>query len=204
MKVFADGVMYGLPKTFASKPGQSVSSVGQPGKVPYQDFLHYTLSAPGVATLITGIGLIDKGNEPARDQLLANLQACQITESMQSSKRRQVEEATASLHGTDTNFFQRTSVGMQPPQTVKVEREAAGGVAVKWSTAFAAGDPLVRYEIYKRGEKLGEVPFTPQVSEDLFSFRDPTSSGSPGGLWYHVRAVDAAGRHVDSISAKAV
>ena len=33
MKLFADGVMYGLEKKFAGWPGQQVLSVGQPGKV---------------------------------------------------------------------------------------------------------------------------------------------------------------------------
>ncbi len=60
MKIFADGVMYGRSKGYAGKPGESVLTVGQPGKVPYQDFLRYSLSAPGVCTVITGIGLTDR------------------------------------------------------------------------------------------------------------------------------------------------
>ena len=34
MKVFADGVMYGLEPKYAHKPGQSVSTVGQPDNCP--------------------------------------------------------------------------------------------------------------------------------------------------------------------------
>src|SRR5262249_13254651 len=113
MKIFADGVMYGLEKKFAGQPGQSVLSVGQPGKVSYEDFIQYTLSIPGVSTIITGIGLIDKSNDPARDQIVANLSACQMRDPMTASRRRQIESRVADLHGTDTNFFQRPSVGMQ-------------------------------------------------------------------------------------------
>ncbi len=32
---------------------------------------------------------------------------------------------------------------------------------------------------------------------------DEEPKGASGGLWYHVRAVDAAGRQVDSISQRA-
>lgn len=204
MKIFADGVMYGLEKKYAGSPGQSVLSVGQPGKVPYQDFLQYTLSIRGVSTLITGIGLIDKSNDPGRDQLLANLAACQMRDPLPSSRRRQIEDRVASLDGTDTNFFQRVSSGLLPPQSVKLERSGESGpVKVLWTTAFAAGDPLVRYEIYRREEKIATVPFAPQVNETPFSVVDAAApQGHSGGLYYRVRAVDAAGRFVDSISVK--
>src|SRR5262249_45707155 len=110
----------------------------------------------------------------------------------------------ASLHGTDTNFFQRPSVGMQPAQAVSVERASATGpVKVLWSTAYAAGDPLVRYEIYRREDKIGTVPFQPQTSETPFSFMDQSAPAShSGGIYYKVRAVDAASNFVDSISVK--
>lgn len=204
MKIFADGAMYGLRKAFASQPGQSVLSVGQPGKVPYQDLLHYSLSIPGISTVIAGIGLIDRNNDPSRDQLVADLAACQTAERLPASRLHQIEESVTELHGTDTNFFQRPSIGMVAPQTVKVEREPDGkAVKLQWSTAFAAGAPLVRYEIFRREEKLTTVPFQPQTSEQLFSYVDGSApSGHPGGLYYHLRAVDSRGRFVDSISVK--
>jgi aryl-alcohol dehydrogenase-like predicted oxidoreductase len=199
MKIFADGVMYGLEKKYASKPGQSVLSVGQPGKVAYQDFLQYSLSCPGVSTVIAGIGLIDRSNDPSRDQLVADLAACQVRDPLTPARRRQIEERTADLHGTDTNFFQRPAVGLQPPHQVRVE----GGGRVLWNTAYAGSEPIVRYEVYRRDEKLGEVPWAPQTTMSPFVFIDekPLPSHS-GGVWYKVRAVDAAGRHADSVSAK--
>lgn len=204
MKIFADGVMYGREKQFAGSPGQSVLSVGQPGKVAYEDFLHYTLSIPGVSTVIAGIGLIDKANDPSRDQIVADLSACQVRETIQASRRSAIEERVAHLHGTDTNFFQRPSSGLLPPQTVRVERaDPQGSVKVLWSTAFAGGDPIIRYEIYRREQRLTSVPFQPQINEQLFSFTDASApEGHSGGLYYRVRAVDQSGKYADSISVK--
>jgi hypothetical protein len=178
--------------------------VGQKGKVSHQDFLRYTLSAEGVSTLITGIGLIDKSNDPSRDQLIANLDACQIREKLSADARRKIEERVAALHGADNNFFQRPACGMLPAQKVTVQRAAAEApVKVSWHTAFAAGDRLVRYEIYRRDERIASIPWRPQISEAPFVYEDTAApAGHSGGVWYKVRAVDNAGAHADSISVK--
>jgi aryl-alcohol dehydrogenase-like predicted oxidoreductase len=204
MKIFADGVMYGLERKYASKPGQSVSTVGQNGKVSYRDFLQYTLSVPGMSTLIAGIGLIDSSNDPNRDQLVADLQACQMREPLSAAQRAEIEVRTADLHGTDTNFFQRTTSGLLAPQTVKAVRSGgATEVKVLWSTAYAAGEPLARYEIFRREEKIGTVPFAPQLTEEPFSFSDPAAPANhSGGVYYKIRAIDATGKFVDSISVR--
>ena len=205
MKIFADGVMYGLEKKFAGQPGQSVLGIGQPGKVSCQDFLQYGLSCPGVSTLIAGIGLIDRNGDPERDQLAADLVACQLPEPLSASRRRDIEERVARLHGTDTNFFQRPSSGLLAPQAVKAERMPTGPVKVLWTTAFAGGDPLARYEVFRREERIATVSFRPQTTEEPFSVLDEVSPAShSGGVYYRVRAVDAAGRFTDSISVKAV
>lgn len=203
MKIFADGVMYGLEKKFAGRPGQSVLSVGQPGKVAYEDFLQYSLSVPGVSTVIAGIGLIDK-NDPTRDQLAADLSACQLRDPMPLSRRKSIEERVANLHGTDTNFFQRPSSGLLGPQSVHVERaQESGPIKVLWTTAFAGADPIARYEIYRREQKVASIPYQPQISEAPFSFTDESAPLSQsGGLYYRVRAVDASGKFGDSISVK--
>jgi aryl-alcohol dehydrogenase-like predicted oxidoreductase len=203
MKVFADGVMYGLEKKYASQPGQSVLSVGQKDKVSYQDLLHYTMSAQGVSTVIAGIGLIDRTNDPSRDQLVANLAACQSRESLTQLQRKQIEERVAQLHGTDTNFFQRPACGMLPPQSVKLARGGQGPVTVSWSTAYAAAEPLVRYEVYRREQKIATIPWQPQLSEEPFAIVDKDApQGHSGGLWYKVRAVDSTGSFADSVSVK--
>ncbi|MCC6366372.1 MAG: aldo/keto reductase [Bryobacterales bacterium] len=206
MKIFADGVMYGLEKKYASQPGQSVLSVGQKGKAPYQDFLEYSLSAPGVSTVIAGIGLIDKTNDPTRDQLTANLAACQLREPLTSGRRRQIEEQVAVLHGTDTNFFQRPACGLLSPQSVKVARDSPRGpVKVLWTTAYAAGEPMARYEIYRRDQKIAAIPYKPQLTEEPFAYTDAEApAADSGGIWYKVRAVDSSGAFADSLSVKPV
>jgi hypothetical protein len=76
-------------------------------------------------------------------------------------------------------------------------------VKVQWSTAYAAGEPLSRYEIYRRDEKIGTVPFAPQLTEELFSFSDPAAPAShAGGVYYKIRAIDAAGKFDDSMSVR--
>jgi len=206
MKVFADGAMYGLEKKYASQPGQSVPTVGQQGKVSFEEFLYYTLSAPGMSTLIAGIGLIDKNSDPARDQLVADLAACQVAEPLSSTKRREMEDTVARLHGTDTNFFQRPSSGLGVPRDVRVERaDEEGPVKVLWNCAYAAGDPIVRYEVHRRAEKIASIPFRPQVTEEPFSFLDENAPRRHyGGLYYKVRAVDSTGDQADSTSVKPV
>ncbi len=204
MKVFADGVMYGLERKYASQPGQSVLSVGQPGKVSSEEFLHYTLNADGMTTAITGIGLIDDNNDPDKDQIVANLAACQTAKPLSPLEKKEIEERTAALHGTQTNFFQRPSVGMQPPQQTGVRRLDDKSVEVTWHNAYAAGDPLERYEVWRRDERVAVIPYKPQITKEPFRWVDAKAPGGHmGGLWYSVRAVDVAGHSEASLSQRA-
>ena len=203
MKVFADGVMYGLERKYAGSPGQSVPRVGHKGRVHFEDFLGYTLSTPGMSTLIAGIGLTDKNNDPDKDQLVADLAACQAREPLVGTERQHIEDRVSALHGTETNFFQRTSSGFVAPRNVRLETSDENSVKVLWDTAFAGPDPIGRYEIYRREKKIATVPFAPQTSDTSFSFLDEHApSGHEGGVWYRVRAVDAASNTADSISAR--
>ncbi len=203
MKVFADGVMYGLQQAYAHRPGQSVPTVGQPDKLPSEDFVRYSLNPAGMSTIITGIGLIDKDNDPQRDQLVANLAAAQVAKPLSRQEKKDIEQTVAELHGTRTNFFQRPSAGFQPPQDVAIERRSASKVRLQWHSAYAAGDPIVRYEVYRRHERIATVPFRPQTTRTPFSFDDKKApEGHSGGVYYKVRAVDTAGRHADSLTIK--
>lgn len=195
MKIFADGVMYGLEKKFASRPGQSILTVGQSGKVSHEDLLRYTLSIDGVSSIITGIGLIDKSDDPKKDQLVANLLASQ--ESKLSEKdRKRIEDEVSAKHGTDTNFFQHESRGLEAPQEVKIDRSSTGQLLVKWSTGFAAGEPIERYLVFRNGKRVHSMPFRPQLTNDPFDFidRDPAR----GKAEYFVQVVDRAGRTANS------
>lgn len=199
MKIFADGVMYGLEKKYASKPGQSVLTVGQPDKVKYDDFLRYVLSIDGVSTLITGIGLIDKSNDPSRDQLIANLNACQQV-NFTASDRKKIEDETAAKHTTDTNFFQLATRGLQAPETVEVVRRNSGDLQVKWSTGYAGSSPIKHYQVLRNGKPALTMPFHPQTSNEPLDFMD--NSAPAGEIEYMVRVVDTEGRTADSKPAR--
>ncbi|MBZ5596668.1 MAG: aldo/keto reductase [Acidobacteriia bacterium] len=198
MKLLADGVLYGKKPQYA---GEWIKTVGQPGKVSYEDFLHYTLSARGVSAVVVGIGETDPNNDPERDQFVADLAACQTAGPLSPRERRDIEDRVAALHGTQTNFFQRPGSGLQPPQNVKVSRTGNGPVEVSWDTAYAGAEPIVSYEIFRREEMIARVPYAPQTSEEPFRFTDKGMTGSyPGGLWYRVGAVDARGGKADSMT----
>ena len=204
MKVFADGVMYGLEPKYAHKPGQSVPTVGQPDKLPYEDFIRYSLNPEGMSTIITGIGLIDENDDPLHDQLVANLAAAQTASRLTRQEKKDIERTVAELHGTRTNFFQQTSGGFQPAQDFAVERKSDSRVRVSWGSAYAAGERIDRYEIYRRHERIGAVAFRPQTTRDPFVFEDKDAPrGASGGLYYKVRAVDEAGARVDTLPLKA-
>ncbi len=204
MKLFADGVMYGLERRYASQPHQRVLSVGQPGKLAYEDFIQYALSTPGVSTAIMGIGMIDKSNDPARDQLVADIAAAQL-DGMGPQKRRQVEARVAEEHGTDTNFFQRPSSGLLAPEKFQVEELDARTTRISWSTAYAGQHPIDRYEIYRRETRVASIPYRAQLSEAPFTHEDrlPEPGQWPGGKYYKVRVVDAAGNVADTPTLKA-
>ena len=88
--------------------------------------------------------------------------------------------------------------GFSPPRTSR-----PSGLPLVHS-AFAAGDPITRYEVYRRHERIGVIPFRPQTSRKPFSFEDSSApDGHMGGLYYKVRTVDEAGRHVDTATIKA-
>ena len=52
-----------------------------------------------------------------------------------------------------------------------------------------------------RNERIAVIPYKPQITKEPFRWVDAEAPrGSSGGLWYSVRAVDAAGRSVASLS----
>jgi aryl-alcohol dehydrogenase-like predicted oxidoreductase len=196
MKVFSDGVFWGKGEHWG---GEWIKTIGQPDKVPYQDFIAYSLSAPGVHTAVIGIGEVDKNNDPKRDQFVADLAACQTARDLTRRERKDIIEQVAGLHGIRTNFYQRPGSGLQPPQNVRLNRAGDGPVEVCWDTAYAGASPLATYEVYRRHDLVARVPYAPQTSEEPFRFVDNGAKGRfPGGLWYRVRVVDAEGVAADS------
>jgi aryl-alcohol dehydrogenase-like predicted oxidoreductase len=196
MKVFSDGVFFGKGEHWG---GEWVKTIGQPDKVPYQDFISYSLAVPGVHTAVIGIGEVDKNNDPQRDQFVANLAACQTARDLTRRERKDINDQVAGLHGIYTNFYQRPGSGLQPPQNVRLNRAGDGPVEVCWDTAYAGANSLATYEIYRRHDLVARLPYAPQTSEEPFRFVDKGAKGRyPGGLWYRVRVVDTDGATADS------
>ena len=153
----------------------------------------------GLNTAVIGIGEVGKNNDPQRDQFVANLAGCQTARDLTPRERRDIISRVAGLHGIHTNFYQRPGSGLQPPQNVRLNRSENGPVEVLWDTAYAAASPLATYEIFRRHDLVARVPCEPQISEEPFRFVDNgVKGGSPGGLWYRVRVVDAEGAKADS------
>jgi aryl-alcohol dehydrogenase-like predicted oxidoreductase len=196
MKVFSDGVFWGKGEHWG---GEWVKTIGLPDKVPYQDFISYALSAPGLHAAVIGIGEVDKNNDPQRDQYVANLAACQTARNLTARERKEIIAEVAGLHGTRTNFYQRPGSGLQAPQNVRVRRPENGPVEVLWDTAYAGANRLATYEVFRRDTVVARIPCAPQVSEEPFRFGDTGATGRfQGGLYYRVRVVDSEGVTADS------
>jgi aryl-alcohol dehydrogenase-like predicted oxidoreductase len=170
MKAFADGVFYGKAPRFSNSPSDVVRSVGKSGAVDYADLVRYAVSVPGVTTLITGIGQIDRDN-PLADQLVANLAAATQDEATELD-RLAIEGQVAQQHGVNTNYFQERRGPVQPAD-IRIEYDD-GQVTVSWDSALAGAKPITAYHIYAGSELTAAVPFTAQAT------RAPLSVALPG------------------------
>jgi aryl-alcohol dehydrogenase-like predicted oxidoreductase len=190
MKVFADGAMYTKPATWSSKPEHVVRSVGA-AALPSRPLVEYSLSIPGIHTAIIGTGQIDA--DPKACQMTENLAAAQIAAgALSATDRRAIEETANSVKDGKTNYFQLAKQDLTAPREAAIERETRAGkrvVRLKWQTAYAGDEPIVRYEIWRDGAKIGETPHRAQTTKAPFVFEDAAASGS-----YQIAAVDAAGR----------
>jgi aryl-alcohol dehydrogenase-like predicted oxidoreductase len=172
MKVLADGVFYGRPGSFSRSPADIIMSVGRPGAVSSTDLLRYPLSIPGVSCAVVGIGQIDREN-PNADQVVANLAASQGDMASPAELRR-IEDDVATVHGTETNFFQDKAVGLVQPTGITVQRDS-DRVVIYWNTALAGAQPIRSYHIYGGDRLAAVVPFIPQTTLAPLSVALPAS-----------------------------
>src|SRR5450759_1858892 len=75
MKTFADGSMYGKQPMFSNNPSHVIRTIGN-ASLPSHPLIQYSLTTPGIGTLIVGTGHID--DDPKKCQLGQNLIAAQI------------------------------------------------------------------------------------------------------------------------------
>jgi aryl-alcohol dehydrogenase-like predicted oxidoreductase len=193
MKVFADGAMYTKEATWTRGPDMVVRKVGS-SALPSRRLVEYALSIPGIHTAIIGTGHMDA--DPAACQLQQNLIASQIRpDALSVSDRREIEKLAGTVKGGKTNYFQEPAQALGAPRNPAASQEMHGQkrmAQLRWQTAYAGDEPIVRYEIWRDNKKTGEVAYKPQVRQTPFSFEEALSDKT--AHHYQIVTVDASGR----------
>jgi aryl-alcohol dehydrogenase-like predicted oxidoreductase len=196
MKTFADGSMYGKPPMFSTNPSHVIRTVGNLS-LPSHPLIRYSLTTPGIGTLIVGTGHID--NDPKICQLEQNLVAAQIKPGgLSMSDRRAIEKTTAMIQDGKTNYFQLPHQDLTRPQDAVLAQDSASGkriVKLTWQTAYAGDEPISHYEIRRDGQRIGRVDHRPQVDKTPFLFED--KGAAAGTHKYVIATVDAIGRRAE-------
>jgi len=193
MKTFADGAMYTKPATWSTKPEHVVRTVGSPD-LPSRPLIEYSLSTPGIGTLIIGIGQIAEDGRSC--QLEQDLAAAQVPpQGLSDGDRRAVERVAASAKEGRTNYFQLPRQELTPPREAAARQEMRDGrrhVRLQWQTAYAGDEPILSYEIWRDREKVTAVAHKPQTTRQPFVFEEAIEDKS--AHLYQIRSLDAAGR----------
>jgi predicted aldo/keto reductase-like oxidoreductase len=186
MKVFADAAIYHKEPRWSQTPADVFRKVGTP-ELPSRPLIEYTLTTPGVHTLIIGIGQID--DDPMKCQLVQNFYAAQIEpDGMSADDRKRIEEQARKVKA-NSNYFQIDKVGLTAPEKVIIAENK-----VTWNTAFAGDDPISHYEVLVDGEMAGKVEHKPQVLKSKpFAFELEKTDGE-----IVVATVDISGNRVKS------
>ena len=182
MKVFADAAMYHKEPRWSSDPNDVFRKIGTP-ELPSRPLIEYSLSTPGIHTLIIGIGQID--DDPMKCQLVQNFYSAQIEPNgMPDSERKRIEEQ-ATLIKPKSNYFQMEKVGLTAPGNLRKD-----GNKIVWDTALAGDAAVATYEVLVNGIKAGEVKHRPQtLKSQPFIFETLFKTGDK----VEVVAVDQSG-----------
>jgi len=184
MKVFSDGTMYTKEPGWSSKPEHVVRLIGTES-VPSRPLIEYALTAPGLHTLIIGIGEIN--DNPLKCQLVQNYYAAQIAPgALGENERRELEKIGMRARNGETNYFQLPDTGLTPPRNATIAK--SDGIKLSWDTSYAGNEPIAHYEVECDGKIVGTVRHSPQISKDRFTFEIPS------GKEFRITAVDAIGR----------
>ncbi|MCX6219999.1 MAG: aldo/keto reductase [Bacteroidia bacterium] len=193
MKVFADGAMYSKKAEWSNKVSHVVLEVGSK-ELPADQLIKYSLSTPGIHTAIIGIGKINE--DPAQCQLTFNLKHAQVKpEEMPEKQRKSIELLALKVKDGKTNYFQKTYQELTPPRETKVTRNA-NGAQITWHTAFAGDSAIDRYEIWRNGAFVEEIPFKPQISKTPYHYEDKHSAAATAS--YVVKVVDKKNREAEA------
>ncbi len=164
MKVFADAAMYHKEPRWSQTPADVFRKVGT-AELPSRPLIEYSLTTPGVHTLIIGIGQID--DDPMKCQLVQNFYAAQIEpDGMSASDRKKIEEQAKKVK-QGSNYFQVIeNEGLVAPRDAQLVNNK-----VLWQTSYAGDEPISHYEIIVDGVLAGKVEHRPQLLKSIpFSF----------------------------------
>ena len=189
MKTFADAAIYHKEPRWSLTPADVFRKIGTP-ELPSRPLIEYSLTTPGVHTLIIGIGQIDE--DPMKCQLIQNFYAAQIEpDGMPADERLKIEEQAAKIKA-DSNYFQMEKVGLTSPANAMLN-----GNKLTWNTAFAGDFPISHYEVMIAGQLAGKVEHKPQVlkSQPFVFETDKAGSGVV------VVTVDMAGNRAEAVLA---
>lgn len=189
MKVFADAAMYHKEPRWSQTPADVFRKIGT-DELPSKPLIEYSLTTPGVHTLIIGIGQID--DDPMKCQLVQNFYASQIApDGMSAAERKRIEEQAKSVK-PGSNYFQ-----VIDKESLSAPRDAkfADG-KLTWNTALADEEPISHYEVLQGAELLGKVEHKPQLlKSEPFSFE----LNKTGGIT--LVSVDKAGNRAEVVVA---
>ncbi len=194
MKVFADGAMYTKKAEWSRAPEHVVLQVGSP-ELPANELIRYSLSTPGIHTAIIGIGQIS--DDPAKCQLTQNMIGAQVKSEMSEEDRKKIEALASKSKEGKTNYFQNPYQELTAPVEAKVKVENSGKALVTWHTAYAADAAIDRYEIWRNGEKVANIPFTPQTTKLPYMYTDKFGKTTP--KQYVVKVIDKKERVAETL-----
>jgi hypothetical protein len=101
-----------------------------------------------------------------------------------------------------TNYFQTAAIPLTAPKEVTAIQKKENNVntaTISWNTAYAGDAPIKTYEIWCDGSKIKEIPFTPQLTTDPFTWSEQLSDKIPIAHTYTIKVTDAKGRIAESV-----
>jgi aryl-alcohol dehydrogenase-like predicted oxidoreductase len=198
MKVFADGAMYTKPAEWSNTPNHVVRTVGSES-LPSQSLIKYSLTTPGIHLAIIGIGHISDNDKEC--QLTHNLAAAQILSAgLTDAERTIIEEMAKKVKEGKTNYFQTAALPLTAPKEVSVVQKKETNVrsaTLSWSTAYAGDAPIKTYEVWRDGTKIKDIPFTPQITINPFTYSE--SLNDKTAHTYIMKVSDGKGRIAESM-----
>jgi len=194
MKVFADGAMYTKNADWSREPSDVVRQIGS-HDTPFKPLIEYSLTTPGISTLIIGIGQIS--DDPSQCQLSQNIDASQIKPgALSETDREMVEKMANKVKQGKTNYFQKEEGGLTSVQNTALHLIDEKTLQLSWDTAYAGIHPIEKYEVIKNNEKIGEVMHKPQTTMKPFLFEDKITQ--TGNFEYKIVTVDTKDNQAES------